>query len=324
MASRLEVMQQGRIVESGQPRAIFQKPQHSYTRALLAALPGTRRAQPKVPAEAQPGQEAAEPILRVTDLKTHLVDQRNLWGRARSHVRAVDGVSFSIAKAATLGVVGESGSGKTTLARSILRLVEPTSGSVTFHGEPIEGLRGADLRRVRRRLQIIFQDPFSSLNPRMQVGQALGEVLKVHRIVPGNAVEAQVGELLERVGLDPQRRRQYPHEFSGGERQRIVIARALAVQPEMLICDEPVSSLDMSIQAQILELLGRLQKDLGLSYLFISHDIRVIRQVSDEVAVMQNGRFVELGSVEQVLEDPQHDYTRSLLAACPKDPVVAC
>jgi ABC-type microcin C transport system duplicated ATPase subunit YejF len=314
MATRIEIMQAGQIVESDAASRIFRAPQHDYTRRLLRSLPGTG------PLPAVATDRADEVLLQVRGLQTHFVEQRTVWGSVRSVVRAVDGVDLTLCRGETLGIVGESGSGKSTLARSILRLVEPTAGQLSFAGEDLRSLRGASLRRLRRRMQIVFQDPFASLNPRLRVGDAIAEVLRVHRVVDRAAVTPRVESLLERVGLDPRRRNQYPHEFSGGERQRLVIARALALEPEVLLCDEPVSSLDVSIQAQILALLRRLQDDLGLSYLFISHDIRVVREVSTRVAVMHAGRFVEEGSVQAVLEAPQEPYTRQLLAACPRDP----
>jgi peptide/nickel transport system ATP-binding protein len=313
MATRTEIMQEGRIVESAASARIFRDPQHAYTRRLLQALPGSR----SLPAPAPVDRDV---LLQVRGLHTHFVAQRSVWGGVRSLVRAVDGVDLDVCRGETLGIVGESGSGKSTLARSILRLVEPTSGQVSFAGQDLRTVDGGALRRLRRRMQIVFQDPFSSLNPRRRVGDAIAEVLHVHRVVQAAAIPDRVTSLLERVGLDPRRHRQYPHEFSGGERQRLVIARALALEPEILLCDEPVSSLDVSIQAQILALLRRLQEDLGLSYLFISHDIRVIREVSSRVAVMRSGRFVEVGPVHDVLEAPQEPYTRQLLAACPRDP----
>jgi ABC-type glutathione transport system ATPase component len=321
MADRLEIVQNGVILESGATRDIFRAPQQDYTKQLLAALPSRRaRRRGSLPGTVAGKNGAATALLVVRDLRTHFVDRRSLWGKVRSHVKAVDGVSFELAAGETLGVVGESGSGKSTLARSILRLVEPTAGSVTFAGQAMQPLQGEGLRRMRRRMQIVFQDPFASLNPRIRVGDAIAEVLHVHRIVPAADVRTRVASLLKQVDLDPARQDQYPHEFSGGERQRLVIARALAVEPELLLCDEPVSSLDVSVQAQILDLLGHLQDSLNLSYLFISHEIRVVRQICDRVAVMQAGTFVEVGPVNEVLGAPEHAYTRQLLASSPRDP----
>ena len=290
MADRLEILQEGVVVESGATKELFRAPKHAYTQQLLAALPRARQDRRRALATGSeskpPAAGAPSPLLVVRDLRTHFIDRRSFWGKVRSHVKAVDGVSFEMSVGETLGVVGESGSGKSTLARSILRLVEPTSGNVTFAGQPLEQLKGEALRLIRRRMQIIFQDPFSSLNPRIRVGDAIAEVLRVHQIVRPQEVAGRVTDLFRRVGLDPARHAQFPHEFSGGERQRLVIARSLAVEPEILLCDEPVSSLDVSVQAQILDLLGQLQDSMNLCYLFISHDIRVIAQVCDRVAVM--------------------------------------
>ncbi|HOF19036.1 MAG TPA: ABC transporter ATP-binding protein [Phycisphaerae bacterium] len=252
-------------------------------------------------------------ILTVEGLKTYFP----VRGRRGRHVRAVDGVDLSVARGGTLGLVGESGSGKTTVGRTILRLLEPTAGRVVFDGRDVFSLSAGEMRALRRRMQIIFQDPMSSLNPRMTVGTIVAEPLAVHGLVPRNRRAGRVGELLERVGLAPAYARRYPHEFSGGQRQRIGIARALASQPDFIVCDEPVSALDVSIQAQILNLLADLQQELGLAYLFIAHNLAVVEHFADEVAVMYLGRIVERASRDALYARPMHPYTRALLHAVP-------
>ena len=260
----------------------------------------------------------SEPLLKVDDLKVYFPIRRGLlFDRTVDHVKAVDGVSFEVAEGQTLGLVGESGSGKSTTAYAALQLVRPTSGSVRFAGQELTTLHRRELRRIRRQMQIVFQDPYASLNPRMTVGKIVAEPLQTHAIGDRRSRRAAVADLLERVGFDPAYTNRYPHEFSGGQRQRIGIARALALNPKLIICDEPVSALDVSIQAQILNLLKDLQRDLGLSYLFIAHDLAVVRSISDTIVVMQQGKIVEQGPAEQVYEQPQSDYTRALLAAVP-------
>ncbi len=257
------------------------------------------------------------PLLEVENLKKHYPVRSGLWGKVRASVKAVDGVSLKIMEGETLGVVGESGCGKTTLGRLILRLVEATEGRVVYQGRDIFGMGKREMRAMRRSMQIIFQDPYSSLNPRMTVGGIIGEALKIHELVEPDRVDARVAELMEIVGLQPSYARRYPHEFSGGQRQRIGIARALAVEPNFIVADEPVSALDVSIQAQIINLLQDLQRDLGLTYMFIAHDLSVVRHISDRVAVMYLGRIVELADRNQLYEAPSHPYTRALLSAVP-------
>lgn len=257
-------------------------------------------------------------LLVVEELVKHFSGRSGLLRRTSPPVRAVNGVSFHVRRGETLALVGESGCGKSTTARVVLRLVEPTSGTVRFDGADVDSLAGRDLQRFRRRAQIVFQDPYGSLNPRLTVGAALTEALRVHGLAGGRrGRRRRAGELLERVGLRAAHARRYPHQFSGGQRQRIGIARALAPDPDLLICDEPVSALDVSVQAEVLGLLQELQDEMGLSYLFISHDMAVVEQISHRVAVMYLGQIVETGRRGDVFDNPQHSYTRKLLAAVP-------
>ncbi|HEX6601161.1 MAG TPA: ATP-binding cassette domain-containing protein [Solirubrobacterales bacterium] len=259
-----------------------------------------------------------ENLLEVTDLVKHFPVKRGvLIDHEVDQVRAVDGVSFSIPRGKTLGLVGESGSGKSTACRAVLQLVKPTSGSVKFEGQEIAGLGRRQMRPLRREMQMVFQDPQASLNPRKRVGQIVGDPLKRQGVASGADLRRQVQELLDRVGLSAEHYNRFPHEFSGGQRQRIGIARALALKPKLVVCDEPVSALDVSIQAQIVNLLDDLQDEFGLAYLFVAHDIGVVRHVSDRIAVMHDGKIVEQGSADQVCERPQDEYTKKLLAAVP-------
>jgi oligopeptide transport system ATP-binding protein len=258
------------------------------------------------------------PLLEVTDLVKHFPIKRGiLIDREVDQVRAVDGVSFKVEKGETLGLVGESGSGKSTACRAVLQLIKPTSGSVKFEGQEIAGLRRRQMQPLRRQMQMIFQDPYASLNPRKRVGQIVGDPLRRQGIASGSELRRQVQELLERVGLSSEHYNRFPHEFSGGQRQRIGIARALSLKPKLVICDEPVSALDVSIQAQIVNLLDDLQDEFGLAYLFVAHDIGVVRHISDRIAVMNEGKIVEQGTADQVCEHPKDDYTKKLLAAVP-------
>ncbi len=257
------------------------------------------------------------PILEVNNLKKHFQVRKGLLSRSASLVKAVDGVSFKIAPGKTLGLVGESGCGKTTVGRSILRLIEPTSGQVFFQGKDLAGLGPEEMRRTRADIQVIFQDPFSSLNPRLNVAQIIAEPLQNHAAMTRDQIKKRVAFLLDKVGLTPGAAMRYPHEFSGGQRQRIGIARALALNPKLIICDEPVSALDVSIQAQVINLLVNLQEEMGLSYLFIAHDLSVVEHISDSVAVMYLGRIVELASDLELYRNPIHPYTKALLSAVP-------
>ncbi len=257
------------------------------------------------------------PLLEVSNLVRHFVAARSFLGKPTASVKAVDGVSFTVNAGETLALVGESGCGKSTLGRLVLRLIEPTAGEVTFDGQDIFALGARDLRKFRRHAQLVFQDPYASLNPRMTISQILGEVLALHDVVPRAQRSARVAELLRLVGLEPRFARRYPHEFSGGQRQRIAIARALAAEPKLIVCDEPVSALDASIRSQVLNLLRDLQRRLGLTYIFISHDLAVVKHIADRVAVMNLGVIVEIAAAGDLFAAPRHPYTRALLSAIP-------
>jgi glutathione transport system ATP-binding protein len=347
VADRVLVMYRGEKVEEGESERIFTMPAHRYTRALLAAVPrlgsmqgtdipekfpllkvtGTSAAAPAAndaqaangaAADSQPlVDHAAPPILRVRDLVTRFPVKSGVFGRVSQYVHAVERVSFELRAGETLALVGESGCGKSTTGRSLLRLVESQSGSIEFDGRDISALKGADLQALRRNIQFIFQDPFASLNPRLTVGFSIMEPLLVHGVASGREAQARVDWLLDKVGLPPEAARRYPHEFSGGQRQRIAIARALALNPKVVIADESVSALDVSVQAQIVNLMLDLQRELGVAYLFISHDMAVVERISHRVAVMYLGQIVEIGPRRAVFEAPQHPYTKKLMSAVP-------
>ncbi|MFD3664164.1 dipeptide ABC transporter ATP-binding protein [Streptomyces sp. NPDC058659] len=306
------VMRGGREIERGPVAGVLGAPSEPYTRRLLSAVP--RLDGPVRPVAPAP---AREPLLEALDL-------RREFGRGKSAVTAVDGVSLTVHAGETLGVVGESGSGKTTLGRMLVRLLDPTGGRLRFGGTDIGALSDRELRPYRRELQMVFQDPVASLNPRRSVGESIADPLRAAGERDETRIRSRVRELLDRVGLEPDRHAAYPHEFSGGQRQRVGIARALAAEPRVVVCDEPVSALDVTTQAQVTALLAELQAELGLGLVFIAHDLAVVRQVSDRVAVMRAGRIVEQGTVEEVYGAPQDPYTRRLLAAVPSlDPVLA-
>jgi oligopeptide transport system ATP-binding protein len=260
---------------------------------------------------------AENPLLRVSDLKVYFPIRGGLLGRPQGWVKAVDGVSFEIRRGETFGVVGESGCGKSTIANAVLRIVEPTSGSVEFLGEKMDSGDRHGLARLRRHMQVVFQDPVSALNPKIMVGESVGEPLFVHEGLRQKRLRESVGDLLEMVGLQRGHARRYPHEFSGGQRQRLVIARALALRPKLVVCDEPVSALDVSVQSQVLNLLLKLQRELGMAYLFISHDLSVVKHISDRVAVAYLGRIVETCRTQELFDSPRHPYTLALMSAIP-------
>jgi microcin C transport system ATP-binding protein len=306
LADRVAVMTEGKIVEAGSARDVFDAPQHPYTRRLMAAEPKGR----PVTLALRP------PVLMAADkLKVWFPIKRGVLRRTVGYVKAVDGVAFELRAGETLGVVGESGSGKTTLGLALLRLI-PSTGAIRYDGRALETLSAAAMRPLRRELQMVFQDPFASLSPRLSVGQIVEEGLTVHRL-GGGAEERRklIADTLAEVGLDPQSLDRYPHEFSGGQRQRVAIARALVLKPRFLVLDEPTSALDMSVQAQIVDLLRELQAKHHLAYLFISHDLRVVRALAHEVMVMKDGRVVEAGPAARIFAAPQDAYTRALMAA---------
>ncbi|MCA3513479.1 MAG: ABC transporter ATP-binding protein [Rhodobacter sp.] len=305
IADRVCVMQGGAIVEQGPTAQIFGAPRHAYTQKLLAAQPAGRP---------DPVAADAPEIVRTEGLRVWFPIHRGFLRRTVGHVKAVNDATLSVRAGETLGIVGESGSGKTTLALAILRLI-PSTGPVIFLGRDLQSRHGKDLRDLRRNLQIVFQDPFGSLSPRMTVQQIIAEGLGVHGVEPGRDKRQMVAEIMTEVGLDPAAMGRYPHEFSGGQRQRVAIARAMILRPKLVVLDEPTSALDMTVQVQIVDLLRALQRKWGLAYLFISHDLRVVRALAHKVIVMKDGDVVEAGIGAQVFEDPRHSYTQALLAA---------
>lgn len=345
IADEVIVMNKGVIVERGATYEILNNPQHPYTKGLIACRPPIDCRLQRLPVvkefldrvwrdkdqimnellvseeERQRQHEelySQKPILEVRNIKTWYPLRKGVFGRTYDYIKSVDDVSFEVYPGETLGLVGESGCGKTTLGRSVLRLVEPTSGEVLFEGKDITKLNSRELREYRRQAQIIFQDPYSSLNPRISIGEAIAEPMMVHGIEKDSKKRRErVCNLLEEVGLEASHYQRYPHEFSGGQRQRICIARALAVNPKLIICDESVSALDVSVQAQVLNLLNRLKKDFNFTYIFISHDLGVVRFMSDRVLVMYNGKIQELNEADELFNNPQNDYTKKLIAALP-------
>ena len=344
VADRVVVMLRGEKVEEGPAVEIFHNPQHPYTKALLSAVPklgsmngrvlpakfanvDIRRAEGDEVKEQTAGEELldirdtvrreAAPLIEVKGLTTRFDIRKGLFGTATGRIHAVEGIDFSLQPGETLALVGESGCGKSTTGRSIIRLEEPTRGSVKFEGQELTKLNAKQMRPYRRQMQMIFLDPFASLNPRLTVGDAIAEPIIVHELAKGQEARDRVASLLQRVGLEPEHAARYPHEFSGGQRQRLCIARALGLEPQLIIADEAVSALDVSIQAQVINLMMDLQEEFGLSYLFISHDMAVVERVSHRVAVMYLGEIVELGMRGQVFENPQHPYTKKLMSAVP-------
>ncbi|MBQ2187249.1 MAG: ABC transporter ATP-binding protein [Bacteroidales bacterium] len=341
----IAVMHNGNVVEYGEAQEILNNPKDPYTKGLLACRPpmdfrlkrlpivkefldGTWSDDADFKQQLIVTQEereshlkeiySREPLLKVEHLKTWFPLKKGIFNRVYDHVKAVDDVSLDVYPGETLGLVGESGCGKTTLGRSILRLVEPSEGKIIFEGRDVMSLSGNDLREYRKHAQIVFQDPYSSLNPKMRIGDAIAEPMSVHGLEPdAKRRRDKVCELLTEVGLQPEHYQRYPHEFSGGQRQRICIARALAVHPKLIICDESVSALDVSVQAQVLNLLNRLKKDFGFTYIFISHDLSVVRFMSDRILVMYNGRPVELGDADEIFNNPKNEYTKKLINAIP-------
>ncbi|MEQ9608113.1 MAG: ABC transporter ATP-binding protein [Kiloniellaceae bacterium] len=306
MADKVCVMTQGEIVEQGNEEEIFERPQHPYTQRLLAAEPKGRPLG---------GAADAPVVMEGDDVKVWFPIKKGILKRTVDYVRAVDGISVTVRQGHTVGVVGESGSGKTTLGLALLRLLS-SEGAIRFDGKVIQGLASQDLRPLRRSMQIVFQDPYGSLSPRLSIGQIVAEGLKIHSLGGNEAErEAMIVSALEEVGLDPESRHRYPHEFSGGQRQRIAIARAMVLKPRFVVLDEPTSALDMSVQAQIVDLLRELQQRHALAYLFISHDLKVVRALADEVIVMRDGKVVEQGRAEQIFDAPQNVYTQALMKA---------
>ena len=311
MADRVAVMQQGKIVETAASAQLFSQAKHPYTRKLLAALPSLQSC-------LNHSVEEKPPLIEVDNFHCHYPIRKGLFKRIVGYVRAVDGVSFEIQQGKTLALVGESGCGKTTLGKGLLNLIPGSFGSVKIDGVALDGLEGELLRKQRANMQIIFQDPFSSMNPRMLVGDIIAEGMSaLHPEVSVSGRKERVLRLLQQVGLPENSALRYPHEFSGGQRQRICIARALAVRPKLIVCDEPTSALDVSVQAQIIQLLKILQREQGISYLFITHDLAVVAEIADDVAVMGQGKIIEQGSVEQVLFRPEQAYTKKLIGAVP-------
>lgn len=334
IAQRILVMHQGKIVEQGLTSQVFQNPQHPYTQGLIACRPKLNLKTARLPMVSDfiegreikdlplkiPKSFSGPPLLQVKSLKKYFPLKKSFFGKTLSYIKAVDDISFDLHKGCTLGLVGESGCGKTTLGRTILHLVKPSSGTVLYNATDISSLDNKNLKTLRKKMQIIFQDPYASLNPRMTVGDSIMEPMIIHKLYPKKEEKiAHVESLMEQVGLNKNMRIRYPHEFSGGQRQRICIARAIAVKPEFIVCDESVSSLDVSIQAQILNLLKDLQDKMNLTYIFISHDLTVVKFISDKIAVMNQGKIVEYNDADELYKNPKNSYTKKLIDAIPSD-----
>jgi len=352
IADRVVVMYKGKIVEQNTSDNIFSQPQHPYTKALLACRPALHTKGERLPVvsdfmeggkkyedtntkyedtntkyeirskkyEAR-SRKYENKLLSVDNLKVYFPSKKTFFGKVLTYTRAVDDVSFELYEGETLGLVGESGCGKSTLGRAILRLIEPTEGKIIYKGENLASVSAAKLKERRKEMQIIFQDPYSSLNPRKTIGQAIAEPMKVHKLFATNTErKRRVIELLQKVGLQPEHYDRYPHEFSGGQRQRIVIARALALNPSFIVCDESVSALDVSVQAQVLNLLNNLKKEFNLTLIFISHDLSVVRYFSDRIIVMNKGKIEETGTAEEIYQHSRSPYTKKLLLSIPKMP----
>ncbi len=340
VADEVIVMYKGKIVEHGKIKKIFNTPEHNYTKGLLACRPPVDKKIDRLPiidyfidgkfTETKPVKKDNRQsqntkkfntkisVLRVENLEKRYTTSKNIFGKPTSHITAVDNVSFEVFKGETLGLVGESGCGKTTLGRSVLRLIEPDKGSVFFDEKNITLLNAHNLKKERQNINIVFQDPYSSLNPRISIGNAILEPMKVHNMYKSNTARKQkVIDLLEKVGLKPEHFNRYPHEFSGGQRQRIVIARTLALNPKFIICDEAVSALDVSVQAKVLNLLNDLKQEFGFTYIFISHDLNIVRYMSDRIMVMKDGKIIEIGEADTIYNNPKTEYTKKLIASIP-------
>ena len=316
MADRVVVMKHGSIVEEGAREAFYDAPQHAYSKQLFDALPSREK---RIREGLDRSIQSPKPVLEIENLKVHYPIRKGLFKRITGYVKAVDGVSLTVNQGTTVAIVGESGSGKTTLGKGILRLLPLSGGQVRYRDVDLASLSASQMRGQRSALQVVFQDPYSSMNPRMMINDVILEGMIAQKVGKNRAAQqARVDELLTRVGLEPAHKYRYPHEFSGGQRQRICIARALAVNPDVIVCDEPTSALDVSVQAQILDLLRELQDSMGLTYLFITHNLSVVAYLAHYVAVMYNGEIVEQGPVDEILDSPQHPYTQQLLAAIPK------